>query len=253
MTQSRETLVERARVGDERAWEALVAQYRGLLWAVARDFRLNQEQAADAAQTTWMLLVQNIRNIRDPEKVGGWLSSTMRRECIRLVNRQRGEQLTHDWSDEPDGHAVGPDVDVLLAERNALLWSAVERLPPRQRQVLFALAADPPPSYEEIGVALSMAVGTIGPTRQSALQRLRRFLVETGVVENPSGTSTGDHHPPFEGRAHLYPVRGSSEAPLDTTAGGRTTTPRHAVRRPGPPRHRAWRSESPRSRGDSGS
>jgi RNA polymerase sigma factor (sigma-70 family) len=164
--------------GDERAWEELISRYSGLLRAIARGFRLNQEQASDAAQTTWMRLIENLGKVRDPDKLGGWLSSTMRRECIRLVNRQRGEQLTGDCGDDRFGHTSSADAEVLLAERNAELWAAVERLPARQRQVLLALRSEPPPSYDEIGAALSMPVGAIGPTRQRALRRLRLVLAE---------------------------------------------------------------------------
>jgi len=191
-------LVRQAIAGDERAWDALVAQYGGLLRAIARTFRLSEVQAADAAQTTWMRLFENIGKIREPGKLDGWLSSTMRRECIRLFNRQRGEQLTDDVADKWLGHSASPDVAVLLAERNALLWSAVEQLPTSQRQVLLALATDPPPSYELISARLSMAVGSIGPTRQRALRRLRMLLAETGLVEGAAVVSIVDR--PTQGR-----------------------------------------------------
>jgi RNA polymerase sigma factor (sigma-70 family) len=164
--------------GDPRAWEELVTRYSGLLRAIARDFRLTPEQAADATQTAWMSLVEDIGKVRDPEKLGGWMASTMRRECIRLVNRQRREQPTGDWDGDRFGHSASADVTVLQAERHALLWSAVKRLPTRQRQVVVALTTDPPPSYEQVGAELSMAVGTIGPTRRRALRRLRQLLAE---------------------------------------------------------------------------
>jgi hypothetical protein len=79
MTPSSTTLVRRAIVGDEKAWEDLVIRYGGLLRAIARDFRLSQEQASDAAQNTWMRLVESIGKVREPEKLGGWPASTMRR------------------------------------------------------------------------------------------------------------------------------------------------------------------------------
>jgi RNA polymerase sigma factor (sigma-70 family) len=212
MTQSSTTLVRRAIVGDEKAWEDLVIQYGGLLRAIARDFRLSQEQASDAAQNTWMRLVESIGKVREPEKLGGWLASTMRRECIRLINRRRGEHLTDDWAGHQFGQSASADVDVLLAERNELLWAAVEQLPARQRRLLVALATEPPPSYEEVGAELSMAIGSIGPTRQRALRRLRLLLAEAGVVE-------GMPAPPVVDDAELRPrmlmaVGGGGSTPL---------------------------------------
>jgi DNA-directed RNA polymerase specialized sigma24 family protein len=42
--------------------------------------------------------------------------------------------------------------------------------------------AEPRPPYEEIAAALGMPVGSIGPTRQRALTRLRRELGAQGTL-----------------------------------------------------------------------
>ena len=60
----------------------------------------------------------------------------------------------------------------LQAERDATLWSAFGRLPSRDQALLRMLMADPQPSYEEIGAAMEMPIGSIGPTRRRALGRL---------------------------------------------------------------------------------
>ena len=66
------------------------------------------------------------------------------------------------------------DETLLAGERDAQLWRAVESLPQRQKQTLTLLAKNPDASYEMIGSALAMPVGSIGPTRLRALSRLRR-------------------------------------------------------------------------------
>jgi DNA-directed RNA polymerase specialized sigma24 family protein len=72
------------------------------------------------------------------------------------------------------GRAV--DCRLLQADRDVALWSAFVRLPARDQRLLRMLVADPQPSYEEIGTALAMPIGSIGPTRGRALRRLRREL-----------------------------------------------------------------------------
>jgi RNA polymerase sigma factor (sigma-70 family) len=180
MTLSTTRLLERAAGGDQRAWHHLVTQYDGLLRSVAHSFRLSPEHAGDAAQTTWLRLIQNVGKVREPEKLGGWLASTMRRECIRALRHQQREQPVEEFFGEYAGDAV--DTRLLLAERDALLWSAVDRLPERQRALLIALSASPAPSYKEVGERLGMAIGSIGPTRGKALRRLRELLAESGVA-----------------------------------------------------------------------
>ena len=171
--------VRLAIAGDQQAWRDLITQYEGLLRSVAWSFRLDRSDTDDATQATWALLVQHLGTLRDPEKLGGWLACTMRRECIALSNRRRREVLLA----EPDCHqpadpADAPDRKVLIGERAALVRSALQRLPVRQRQVLEALIPDPAPSYLVISQQLSISVGTIGPTRAKALRRMHQLLVD---------------------------------------------------------------------------
>lgn len=177
------TLVHRLVEDDEAAWEELVSRYGGLLRAIARGFRLSPEEAADAAQTTWLHLLEHVERLRDPERVAGWLSSAMRHECIRLIKNRNREQLTDvDVFDRVEVDHDKLDTDLLRAERDAALWEAVGRLPTRQRQLLRMLALTPTPSYDEVSARLSIAIGAIGPTRGRALVRLRGMLLDAGVT-----------------------------------------------------------------------
>src|SRR4051794_31117670 len=103
MTQSSAQLVLSAVEGNEDAWKQLFSQYDPLLRRIGVSFRLNYEQAADAAQTTWMLAYQNLEKVREPDKLQGWLSVTMRRECIRMANSRNREVLRGDWLPEELG------------------------------------------------------------------------------------------------------------------------------------------------------
>jgi DNA-directed RNA polymerase specialized sigma24 family protein len=74
------------------------------------------------------------------------------------------------------------DLALLTAERDAALWRAFKRLPARDQALLRLLTTDPAPTYEETGAALGMPIGSIGPTRARALERLRRELLGTGAI-----------------------------------------------------------------------
>ena len=71
---------------------------------------------------------------------------------------------------------VDPEETELAAERRDAVRHALASLPARQRTLLHLLHSDAAPSYDEIGSALGMPVGSIGPTRGRALERLRREL-----------------------------------------------------------------------------
>ena len=171
-------LVRAAATGDEHAWNELVARFSKLVWAIARNHRLCADDASEVSQTTWLRLAEHIDRLHDPSKVGGWLATTARHESLRLL-RGAGRQLPMgDDMPEPECRARPIDEDLLREERDGLLWQAFSRLPARDQALLRLLVSDPMPSYEEIGAAMGMAVGSVGPTRARCLERLRREAEE---------------------------------------------------------------------------
>ena len=178
-------LVRGAAGGDEAAWRGLVARFSGLVWAVARAHRLANADAADVFQTTWLRLAEHIGRIEHPERVGAWLATAARRECLQSLRSAAKTTPT----DDMDRLDITPDVgnpteEAVLAaeqeredaERAAELRRAFGRLPGRCRELLRVLMASPPPSYAEVAAALGLPLGSIGPTRGRCLQRLREEM-----------------------------------------------------------------------------
>jgi RNA polymerase sigma factor (sigma-70 family) len=174
-------LVAAAAGGEPEAWEALVGRYEGLVWGVARAFGLDTADAADVSQTTWLRLAEHLTRLREPDRVGAWLAVTAKREALRT--RQRSQRVVLDgWCGEgPDGEA---DLDsaLLRDERDALLWRTFSDLSEPCKALLRVLMSDPPPSYTEVGAALDMPVGSIGPRRQRCLRALRKRIDEAAAV-----------------------------------------------------------------------
>ena len=176
-------LVERASSGDQGAWNALVDRFGSTVWAIARGHRLNAADAADVFQTTWLRLLEHIDRIQQPERVGAWLATTARRECLRLI-RMAGRQVAsgEDFGILPDPTTSrSPDGNLVALERNQVVNELVDKLPTRSQLLLRMLSADSPLSYVEISEALSMPVGSIRPTRARALEQLRRLAIRDGV------------------------------------------------------------------------
>lgn len=169
--------------GDEAAWRRLVDRYSSLLWAVTRAHRLNGDDAADVVQTTWLRLIEHLSNIKNPDGIGAWLATTARRECLRSLRHGARCQPSDEVDVLVDEEVPAVDVGLLRDERDAALWNAFKRLPPRDQALLRMLTAEPTPSYEEIGAALGVAIGSIGPKRGRALERLRRELVAAEAAD----------------------------------------------------------------------
>jgi RNA polymerase sigma factor (sigma-70 family) len=171
-------LVRRAAEGDRWAWERLVDQYSRLIWAITRDFKLSESDAADVAQVTWLRLLEHIDRLKSPDRVGSWLAATARNECLRVLSARKRVVLSHDDVVLEGSAAPEPEVDerLLAAENAQLVREAVACLPSRSQRLLELLMADPPASYAEISDELGLPVGSIGPTRSRCLARLRELL-----------------------------------------------------------------------------
>jgi RNA polymerase sigma factor (sigma-70 family) len=179
-------VVRAARDGDRAAWNLLVARYSGLIWGVARAHRLGDADAADVVQTTWLRLVEHLDKIRNPEGVGAWLATTARHECLRVLRVGQRQLLTDGFDIPEQATETGLDARLLTNERDAALWRAFSQISERCGRLLRMLVASPPPSYEEIGAALDMPIGSIGPTRARCLEQLRKRLETTGMTAAPN-------------------------------------------------------------------
>ena len=189
-------LVRGAADGDEVAWRGLVARFSNLVWAVARAHRLGHADAADVYQTTWLRLAEHIGRIEQPDRVGAWLATAARRECLQSLRMSAKSSPTDDMDRLDITPAVGNPTEeaVLAAEteredaaRAAAMWRAFERLSGRCRELLRILMASPPPSYAEVAAALELPLGSIGPTRARCLQRLREEMA--GIRDGLSPSS----------------------------------------------------------------
>lgn len=175
-------LAQGAAAGDERAWRSLVARFDPMLRGIVRGYRLDPADVDDVVQTTWIRAFRNVHRLNEPAAIGGWLAITARREALRSLQRGVREVPVEEprWPDETDGGT--PETILLERERQAALRSAVDRLPERQQLLLATMLNRPCASYDEISTALDMPVGSIGPTRERALGRLRGDRALTDVV-----------------------------------------------------------------------
>jgi RNA polymerase sigma factor (sigma-70 family) len=184
-------LVACARGGDKQAWDALVERYAPLIWSICRKYQLGRADADDVGQSVWLHLVNQLDQIRDPAALPGWLATTTRRECWRLVRTARGPRATLyplDAETIPDEQAKAADQDLLAAERYAALREAFTDLPPEGQRLIAMLLADPPVPYTEISARLGISIGSIGPTRSRCLDKMRRHPAIAALINAESAS-----------------------------------------------------------------
>ena len=171
-------LVERIRSGDAFAWRELVDEYEPLLRRIASQYRLSSQDAEDVVQITWLRCLEHIDQLTHADRFRAWLGTICRRECLRLATKGRREvalgEAAVTWLIDSNQEEQDPSTEAAHRDDHARLHRAITALPDRQRFVLLELLEREGHGYLDISRRLGLPVGSIGPTWQRALLRLRR-------------------------------------------------------------------------------
>lgn len=181
-------LVSAAAEGDQGAWNEIVDRYTPLVVSVIYKHRLRPADASDVNQTLWLRLVEQIGRLREPEALPGWIMTTTRNECLRVLRVQQRTHL-YDPLTESDALESAEDVDMeadlLAVERRQALRDGFAELTDQCKRLLTKLMTDPPPSYQIVSEELAMPVGSIGPTRIRCLEKLRKTPAISSFLGSP--------------------------------------------------------------------
>ncbi|MGH3900693.1 MAG: RNA polymerase sigma factor [Pseudonocardiaceae bacterium] len=181
-TDSVADLLPGAGSGDPVIWDEVLRRYGKLVSATVRSFQMQDADALDAVQSTWLRLAENAHQVQFPERLGGWLATTARRECLRILRQANpAPNLCHPAPETLVDRSMGPEQCAVDADTTRTLWNIVAELPPRRRTLLQALFTDQPRPYGEVARTAGIPQGAIGPTRARALRQLRDRLNNHGL------------------------------------------------------------------------
>src|ERR1700723_1246146 len=98
-------LVARVGDGDQDAWNELVERYSPLVWSICLRYRLDRDDIDDVGQSVWLLLMGRIGTPGEPAALPGWLATTTKHECLRVLRVTR----RHDHGGLPPEDHMPPD------------------------------------------------------------------------------------------------------------------------------------------------
>ena len=172
-------LVRRANGGDGRALDALIERYSSRVSRLASQLLGDIEDARDAAQESLLKLSVRLRQFRGEAQLSTWLHRLVVNTCRDLADRQRlrrndpldlGQDLRESQEWDPSRLA-------LLGDLRRELTVGLSRLSNEQR-VVVVLRDALDFSYEEIGRAVRIPVGTAKCYAHRGRTRLRKRLEE---------------------------------------------------------------------------
>jgi RNA polymerase sigma factor (sigma-70 family) len=167
-------LVCAARSGDHAAWDSLVRRFDRVLRGIARSYRLSPADIDDVVQATWLSLLEQIQDVREPAAIAGWLATATRRQAMRVLQKPAREQLSDDPQLGDRALTDGPEETLLAAERREVLAAALATLPQCHRRLMTVFITQSADDYSHVSELLSMPIGSIGPIRARSLARLSR-------------------------------------------------------------------------------
>ncbi|MGH9232070.1 MAG: RNA polymerase sigma factor [Acidimicrobiales bacterium] len=166
----------RARAGDQAAIGEIIERCTPMLRALARRYVANPAEVDDVLQDVWLTFVQNLDRIHEPAATRGWLVRVLTHTAWRAQRRAGRAVPTADVGDRAAIHDTEDAAlrRVWCEELRERLSPALRALRPADRRLVVLLASDRQPDYRTVSRLVRRPVGSIGPTRQRALERLRR-------------------------------------------------------------------------------
>ena len=168
-----ERFLSRRGDGGEAAFTALVERHGPMVYRVCRDVLGNSEDAEDAFQATFLVLVRSARTIRKRESVQSWLFGVAR----RVANRSRLNAARRRKRDlDAAGRMRLVHEERQLDELRAVLDDELARLPEKYREPVLLCDMEGL-SYDEAARRMGCPPGTVGVRLMRARQRLEGRLV----------------------------------------------------------------------------
>ena len=171
-----DVLMRRVTEGDDEAFGEIVERYRNALVNYVTHLVRSRDRAEEIAQDAFVRLYRNAANYREQAKLGPYLFRIATNLVVTEVRREKRWSLLlprlHASSDQS---VPAPDRPLIESEIQQKVSAALERIAVKYRAplVLFEIEEW---SYEEIGHALDLRLGTVKSRISRAKELLRRQL-----------------------------------------------------------------------------
>ena len=182
-------LVERAKRGDETAFEALVTDNEKRIYNLCRRLVGNPEDAAELTQEAFLNAWRGLGRFQGESSFSTWRYRLASNACIDFLRKEKRRQslsMTVSLDDDEEERQVelpderyAPEGELERAEARRAVAEGLEKLTAEHRQVLVMRELNGL-SYAEIGTVLGLEEGTVKSRIARARNALRKVLTEQG-------------------------------------------------------------------------
>lgn len=176
-----EALMAWAIRGDQRSFEELIERFRRSVFAFFYRLTWDRSTAEDLTQETFLRAYRGAPTFKPGRQFSPWLfgiAAHLWKEHRRRSTREQGHLVEAEVSAIPQ--ADDPVLSLEAREAEEIVRKELNQLP-HDDQVVLLLRHYEGLSYQEIGDALGIPLGTVKSRLHYALERLGRALEQRGL------------------------------------------------------------------------
>lgn len=168
-------LVQRSLTQGTPAFSQIVARYQTLICSLTYNATGNLSRSEDLAQEVFLTAWKELRQLREPEKLRGWLCGIARRIAAKARSREGREPVcvADELVDEHRAPEAGPLEETISREEETILWRSLEKIPETYREPLILFYREGQ-SVERVAEALELTEDAV----KQRLSRGRKLLQE---------------------------------------------------------------------------
>ncbi|MFL3027376.1 MAG: RNA polymerase sigma factor [Candidatus Neomarinimicrobiota bacterium] len=169
-------LIQDFQNGNEEAFNELVRRYLDLVHGFFQKLTNDEMEAEDLAQTVFIKLFKSLKKFRFESEFNTYLYRVNANTANTYFKRNKWRNILHlDQMVEPSFDDNQQDREWKKEE----LWSAISRLPKKQRSVVMMRISEMLP-FKDIGNILDMSEGTAKVNFHHGIKRIKVLL---GIIE----------------------------------------------------------------------
>lgn len=123
MERSNAQLLEALQAGDRQAFEEIYFRHKVKLYSYCLRMLGDRDAAQDAVQLVFVTLLEQLKQIREPESLSGWLMTVASHRCHKMLTERARMSLVEDIHSESTEQAT----DTTSTEQGMIRSRMVER------------------------------------------------------------------------------------------------------------------------------
>ena len=180
---SQKDFIKKLKNGDKEAFEKLFIEYKNMLYTIVNRMIYNKDKVVDITSDILLKVYKNIHQFDERSKLSTWIYRIAYNHCIDYITKLKTDPLSS-YESLDDVFALSsdtpnPEEEVLMGEKEKVLYTLVDSLPEEYRMVVNFYYFEEV-SYKDISEIMGIPIGTVKTYLFRAKVYLKEKMKELG-------------------------------------------------------------------------